>query len=57
MVIILAVSLVLAPGISKLVSRCQQKKAEKSVSELVYVRNPGESLFCKRRLSLLILTS
>jgi hypothetical protein len=49
MVIILAVSLVLVPGISKFVSHCQQKKEDDSPSEVVYVRNPGESLLCKLR--------
>jgi hypothetical protein len=49
-VIVLVVSLVLAPGISKFVSHCRQKKEDSSPSEVVYVRNPGESLLSELRL-------
>jgi hypothetical protein len=42
MVITLAAFLILAPGLSKVVSYYQQKKKEKYFSEVMYVRNPGE---------------
>jgi hypothetical protein len=42
MVITLAAFLILAPGLSKVISYYQQKKEDKYVSEVMYVRNPGE---------------
>jgi hypothetical protein len=53
MVIILSVSLLLAPGISRFISYCQQKKEDKSSSEVVYICNPGESLMYQLGLTLL----
>jgi hypothetical protein len=56
-VIVLGVSLVFAPGISKLVLRCQQKKEKRNAKEVVYVRNPGESTVGNLGLRLFALTS